>query len=74
MTENKKFADAKDAAELADLIDLLIEKGSGHINITADESNEISVKTICSTECSGKNNACCQPTEYLDDEDEEDIE
>lgn len=67
MTDKNVFDDAKDASELADLIDRLMEEGSGHINIKAGNSGELSVNTLKSTDCSGTKGACCQPTE-LDDE------
>lgn len=67
MTDKNVFDDAKDASELADLIDRLMEEGSGHINIKAANSGELSVNTLKSTDCSGTKGACCQPTE-LDDE------
>lgn len=53
--------------ELVDLIDSLMEKGSGHVNITADsDCSDITVKVVNSTEFSGKG-ACCQPNEDLDE-------
>ena len=49
--------------ELADLIDELMSGGSGHVNITSGDDGEVSVRTVKSTDCSGKKGACCQPTE-----------
>lgn len=58
-----------DASALADLIDDLMNGGSGHINITSDSADgDISVKTYKSTDCSGIKGACCQPTESDGDE------
>lgn len=56
-------------AELADLIDELMAQGSGHVNIFAAENgSELTVDTVKSTDCSGTKGACCQPTEFDDDD------
>ena len=60
-----------DPAELADLIDKLMEQGSGHVNIIAGESgSELKVDTVKSTDVCGTKGACCQPTELDPDDDE----
>lgn len=56
-----------DAGELADLIDSLMEKGSGHVNIFSEGGSQIMVDTVNSTEICGTG-ACCQPTETFEDE------
>lgn len=73
MTERNELTDDENASMLADIIDRLMEQGSGHVNIIADTDDaEITVNTVNSTDCSGINGACCQPTEQgLDDEDDE---
>ena len=60
-----------DPSELADLIDKLMEQGSGHVNITSDNSGDgLKVDTVKSTDICGVKGACCQPTENAVDEDE----
>ena len=61
-----------DPAELADLIDKLMEQGSGHVNIvTGESSSELKVDTVKSTDICGTKGACCQPTEDAIDDDDE---
>ena len=63
---------AKSAEDLVALIDQLMAHGSGHINIaSSDDSQEITVQTVRSTDCSGGQHACCQPTETGIDPDED---
>lgn len=63
---------AKSAEDLVALIDQLMAHGSGHINIASSgDSQEITVQTVRSTDCSGGQNACCQPTETGIDPDED---
>lgn len=63
---------ADDPAELADLIDKLMEQGSGHVNIISGESgSELKVDTVKSTDVCGTKGACCQPTEDAIDDDDE---
>ncbi|MBR2283272.1 MAG: hypothetical protein IJ874_02480 [Ruminococcus sp.] len=59
--------------ELAELIDRLMAEGSGHVNIdsSTDESDALRVETVKSTDCTGKQGACCQPTEDEIDPDED---
>ena len=60
-----------DASQLADLIDKLIEQGSGHINISCEgEDGGISSDTVKSNDCSCSKGACCQPTEFSDEDEE----
>ena len=56
--------------ELADLIDKLMSQGSGHVNIVSDESSELKVDTVKSTDVCGTKGACCQPTELEPEDDE----
>ena len=58
-----------DASELADLIDSLMEQGSGHVNIVGNGA-ELKVDTVKSTDICGRKGACCQPTENAIDEEE----
>ena len=60
-----------DPSELADLIDQLMEHGSGHVNIVSENGSELKVNTVKSTDICGTKGACCQPTENAIDEDDE---
>ena len=72
MTDNKNInADDRAPSELADLIDRLMENGSGHINIKAEDIGGFSVQTVKSTDCGGAKGACCQPTEFADEDDDD---
>ena len=60
-----------DPSELADLIDKLMEQGSGHLNIVSEESSAgLKVDTVKSTDVCGTKGACCQPTELEPEDDE----
>ena len=65
------------AEELAALLDALVESGSEHINLEVGEQTR--VRTVNSTDCSGKLGACAVPTfqdeeeSEKNDEDEEDL-
>ncbi|MBQ6252508.1 MULTISPECIES: hypothetical protein [Ruminococcus] len=60
-----------DPSELADLIDKLMEQGSGHVNIVSEESSDgLKVDTVKSTDVCGTKGACCQPTELEPEDDE----
>lgn len=67
--QNDPALDAQ-AEELAALLDALVEGGSGHINLEVGEQTK--VRTINSTDCSGKLGACAVPT--FMDEDEKDFD
>ncbi len=56
------------AEELAALLDALVESGSEHINLEVGEQTR--VRTVNSTDCSGKLGACAVPT--FQDEEEAD--
>ncbi len=47
------------AQELADMLDALVSSGSQHIHL--DMGEETRVRTVNSTECSGKLGACAIP-------------
>lgn len=65
--------DKENPQELADLIDSLMAGGSGHVNIISDENSpELKVNVVNSTDYCGNKGACCQPTENYIDEDQED--
>lgn len=65
--------DKNDPQELADLIDSLMADGSGHVNIiSVDNSAELKVNVVNSTDYCGNKGACCQPTENYIDDDQED--
>ncbi len=59
-----------DPSELADLIDKLMEQGSGHVNIVSGNDSELKVNTVKSTDVCGTKGACCQPTELEPDDDD----
>ena len=61
-----------DPDELAELIDQLMSKGSGHVNIVSSENGfGLKVDTVISTDVCGSKGACCQPTEDAIDDDED---
>ncbi|MFI3325541.1 MAG: hypothetical protein R3Y35_05135 [Clostridia bacterium] len=61
----------KKSADLAALIDQMMSKGSGHINVKVEDDDGIAVvETTNSTECSLCMGACAQPTELSTDEEE----
>ncbi len=72
--QNNPELDAQ-AEELAALLDALVESGSEHINLEVGEQTR--VRTVNSTDCSGKLGACAIPTfqdeEESDDTDEEEL-
>ena len=71
MTDPDKLTAPSDPAELADLIDRLMEQGSGHVDIVADDSGSgLRVSTVKSTDGPGRKGACCQPTELVPEDDE----
>ena len=47
-----------------------MEDGSGHLTISEDDlmGEGLNVKTYRSMDCSKGNMACCQPTEFIEDE------
>ena len=59
-----------DPSELADLIDKLMEQGSGHVNIVSGNDSELKVNTVKSTDVCGTKGACCQLTELEPEDDE----
>lgn len=56
--------------ELVDMIEKLMENGSGHLTISEDDlmGDGMNVTTYRSMDCSKGNMACCQPTELMEDE------
>lgn len=57
--------------ELAELIDSLMSEGSGHVNVIVNSEDDMTVNVIKSAEYCGKG-ACCQPTENVIDDEQED--
>ncbi len=55
--------------ELVDMIEKLMEDGSGHLTISAEDliGDGMRVETYRSMDCSKGNMACCQPTELMDE-------
>ena len=71
MLESTIKGSAGSPEELADLIDQLMEGGTGHVNIIPTDNGEgLTVETVNSTDC-GVKGACCQPTEEAVDETED---
>mgnify|MGYP000060723975 CR=1 FL=1 len=67
MDENEKMPETPE--ELADLIDSLMSRGSGHVNIIADDNaRSVKVDVVNSADYCGNKGACCQPTENIDDD------
>lgn len=65
-----------EARKLAEMLDKLCESGSAHINVSVDKTdgeNDITEKTVNSTECCAGNMACNVPTLHkgIDDDEEE---
>ncbi|MCD7960063.1 MAG: hypothetical protein LUF89_11505 [Ruminococcus sp.] len=62
-----KEADKSD--ELVDMIETLMENGSGHLTISKEDLMDegLRVKTYRSMDCSKGNMACSQPTELMDE-------
>ncbi len=67
-----------EARKLAEMLDRLCAEGSAHINVSAEkdsdgDENDITEKTMNSTECCTGNMACSVPTLHKGiDDDEED--
>ncbi|MDD6268755.1 MAG: hypothetical protein PUA84_01685 [Oscillospiraceae bacterium] len=63
--ENKQQED-----DIVEMIERLMSQGTGHVTVTPEEleNGGIKVDTYRSMDCSKGNMACCQPTEFLDEE------
>lgn len=57
MDENQQEVD-----RLVELLDRLMENGSGHVNFTAVEGEGVSCQTLNTSACQGGNCACREPT------------
>ncbi|MBQ8967505.1 hypothetical protein [Ruminococcus sp.] len=71
--DDKKTEDDK-VEELVAMIDELITKGDGHVNVkagevTSEDGATLNVQTFRTNDCG--TGACCQPNEKAPDEDEE---
>jgi len=52
-----------------DMIEQLMENGSGHLVVTEQDTQEdLRVDTYRSMDCAIGNQACCQPTELMDED------
>ena len=61
--------DMQDPDVLAEMIDRLFESGTQHINLEIGE--QTGIRTVNSTDCSGKPGACAVPNfPYLDETEE----
>ncbi len=56
--------------DILEMIENLMASGTGHLTVTPDEleNGGIKVDTYKSMDCSKGNMACCQPTEFLEEE------
>ncbi len=56
--------------DILEMIENLMASGTGHLTITPEdmENGGIRVDTYKSMDCSKGNMACCQPTEFMDEE------
>jgi len=73
-TDNKTEEEKVD--ELVAMIDKLIEKGDGHVNVkagevTSEEGATLNVQTFRCNDCG--TGACCQPNEKAPDEDDDEL-
>ncbi|MGN1224267.1 MAG: hypothetical protein ACI4TG_04060 [Ruminococcus sp.] len=69
MTENPNQTNAEKADALVDMIEQLMENGSGHLVVTEQDTQEgLRVDTYRSMDCAIGNQACCQPTELMDED------
>ena len=66
-TDPLKPADDQQADELVQMLDRLMQSGTQHINLTVGD--ETRIRTVNSTDCSGRPGACAQPNADLGDED-----
>lgn len=60
----------QDTDELVDMIEQLMDSGSGHLTISGgkpEDEEGLHVQTFRSMDCSAGNMACCQPTELMDE-------
>ncbi len=69
-TDNINNISDQQVDELLELIEKTMAKGSGHVNIDVNESNDIKVDTFKSSDCGTGNMACCVPNERCEDDDE----
>ena len=69
MTENPNQTNAEKADALVDMIEQLMENGSGHLVVTEQDTQEdLRVDTYRSMDCAIGNQACCHPTELMDED------
>lgn len=62
----------KDVDALVELLDNLVSGGSQHIDLAVGEKTEI--RTVNSTDCSGKPGACAVPTFFEEDAEDDNDE
>ncbi len=63
--ENKEQMD-----DVVAMIEKLMASGTGHVTVTPEdlENGGLKVDTYRSMDCSKGNMACCQPTEFMEEE------
>lgn len=56
--------------DIVEMIERLMESGTGHLTVTPEDMGNAGLKvdTYRSMDCSKGNMACCQPTEFLEEE------
>ena len=69
MKQRPTPTDAEQTDALVDMIEQLMENGSGHLVVSEQDSQEgLRVDTYRSMDCAIGNQACCQPTELMDED------
>ncbi len=56
--------------DIVEMIERLMASGTGHVTVTPEdlENGGLKVDTYRSMDCSKGNMACCQPTEFLEED------
>jgi hypothetical protein len=56
--------------DIVEMIEELMASGTGHLTVTPEdlENGGLKVNTYRSMDCSKGNMACCQPTEFIEEE------
>ena len=56
--------------DIVEMIERLMESGTGHVTVTPEdlENGGLKVNTYRSMDCAKGNMACCQPTEFMEEE------
>ena len=69
MKQQPNPTDAEQTDALVDMIEQLMENGSGHLVVSEQDSQEgLRVDIYFCLDCAIGNQACCQPTELMDED------